>query len=385
MKQRQLSLLLELLSQPTAPFREQRVVDFVSQTLQAYKIPFFADPIGNLVVGCRSQREYRARLAKRSNEPLRVYIAHMDHPGFHGVRWLSDKRLQVKWHGGGPTRHTNGAAVWLADDNGGTYRGIMRAAKLASHGYAIDLAEVHFEKPIAAKRRADSFYGGFSFRKPVWRSGDRLYTKAADDLVGVYAVIMTAIAAQRRNALSSFVGLLTRAEEVGFIGAIGHFELGWLARAQRHPVCISLETSRTLPGAIVGKGPVVRLGDRRTVFEPAALNVLTRVAQRVLPKQHQRRIMDGGTCEATAATVYGFDAIGISIPLGNYHNQGLEGGPDCRGANGPAPEFVHLNDIEGMLALCQGLMLRNLPWSNAWKEERSTYGKRLKSFRRLLT
>ena len=45
--------------------------------------------------------------------------------------------------------------------------------------------------------------------------------------------------------------------------------------------------------------------------------------------------MDGGTCEATTATVYGYPCVGISVPLGNYHNQCFEGGPDSRGPLGP--------------------------------------------------
>lgn len=48
--------------------------------------------------------------------------------------------------------------------------------------------------------------------------------------------------------------------------------------------------------------------------------VLTEIAQRTLPRRHQRRIMDGGACEAMAATVFGIPAIGLSVPLGNYHN-----------------------------------------------------------------
>src|SRR5262249_14112773 len=139
-----------------------------------------------------------------------------------------------------------------------------------------------------------------------------------------------------------FIGLLTRAEEVGFIGAIGHFELGWVQKALRPVICVSLETSRALPGAEIGKGPVVRLGDRTTVFDSSSLKIFSDLAAKTLPDKHQKRVMDGGTCEATAATVYGLPCVGISIPLGNYHNQSFEGGPDSAGPLGPAPEFVHL-------------------------------------------
>src|SRR4030066_192298 len=90
------------------------------------------------------------------------------------------------------------------------------------------------------------------------RSGKKLYTKAADDLVGVFAILRTAmdLHAGRRRKAPPFIGLLTRAEEVGFIGTVGHLELGWLSAARRPTMCISLETSRTLPNALVGKGPV---------------------------------------------------------------------------------------------------------------------------------
>jgi putative aminopeptidase FrvX len=384
MTKRELAFLTALLRQPTAPFRETQVIDFAARALRRHRVPFFADPIGNVVIGCASRSDYARLVAARTREPLRLYIAHMDHPGFHGDRWLPNHRLRVRWHGGGPTRHLVGAPVWLADTNGQTYRGQMRSARLARNGRSIETAEVRLEPDPATPRAADSLYGGFSFRAPVWRSGRRLYTKAADDLVGVYAILRLAIEQARRGGGLPFLGLLTRAEEVGFVGAIGHFELGWLSTARRPLICISLETSRTLANAIIGKGPVVRLGDRRTVFDPNAINVLSQLAQRLLPDRHQRRIMDGGTCEATAATVYGWPAIGISIPLGNYHNQGLEGGPGCRGRNGPAPEFVHLDDIEGMIALCRGLLQRSLPWDAPWKAERTLYKDRLKAYRSLL-
>lgn len=368
MPRRDHSLLLELLSQPTAPFREQRVIGFVTGLLRDHDVPFFIDPIGNVVVGCASPAAYARLIGARTAEPVRLYVAHMDHPGFHGARWLARNRLRVQWHGGAPTHHLANARVWIADDDGRRYEGRMHSARPARGGRTIQTAEVRFADSTAVPRSPPAtLYGGFRFRAPVWRSGRRLYTQAADDLVGVYAVLRTALHGRRRRVAKPgpFLGLLTRAEEVGFVGAVGHFELGWLDGARRPVVCVSLETSRTLANAVIGKGPVVRLGDRRTVFDPSALNVLTQLAQQRLPGRHQRRIMDGGTCEATAATVYGVPAIGISVPLGNYHNQGFEGGPDCRGRNGPAPEFVHLDDVEGLLDLCAGLLQRGLPWGKA--------------------
>lgn len=155
------------------------------------------------------------------------------------------------------------------------------------------------------------------------------------------------------------------------MGAVGHFELGYLQAARRPVVCVSLEASRTLPGALVGQGPIMRLGDRRTPFHADYLQVLTELAETVLPKKHQRRIMDGGSCEGSAAMAYGLPTIALAVPLGNYHNQGLEGGPDCRGKNGPAPEFVHIGDVEGQRRLCVALMQAKLPWNRPWIKVRT--------------
>ena len=178
--------------------------------------------------------------------------------------------------------------------------------------------------------------------------------------------------------------MLTRAEEVGFVGAIGHFELGLLQQARRPVVCVSLEASRTLPGAIIGKGPIVRLGDRRTVFDSSGSHVLSTLAQKILPGKYQRRIMDGGSCEGTAATAYGLPVIAMSVPLGNYHNEGFEGGQQCNHKGGPAPEFIHLDDLSGQLKLCHGLMRKDLPWSEPWKPVKSRLQKNFKAYKKLL-
>ena len=369
-------LLVSLLSQPTAPFREMFVVQWVSALLEQHGVPYFIDPIGNLVVGARSKTDYQRLLREPSPEPVRVFIAHMDHPGFHGVRWAKPNVLRIRWHGGSPTKLLSGSRMWLTTAEGWAGEGVLRNIKLHPKGYAIGSADVHVPAALLAETRpaAKQFFGGFKFRKPVWKSGAKIYTKAADDLIGVFCIVATALEVFRQRKAQSrppFIGLLTRAEEVGLVGAVGHFELGWLQAARRPVVCVSLEASRTLPGALVGKGPIVRLGDRRTPFHADTLQVLTELAEAVLPQQHQRRIMDGGSCEGSAAMAYGLPTIALAVPLGNYHNQGLEGGPDCRGNHGPAPEFVHVGDVEGQRQLCVALMQAKLPWNQPWHKVKS--------------
>ncbi len=378
MNRADLHRLTTLLACPTAPFREDAVAAVISAWLMRAKVPFFRDPAGNLVVGVGSRAEYLRLIRQRHREPVRLFIAHMDHPGFHGRRWLSNNRLEIQWHGGSPVKKLAGAPVWLARGDCYVSQGRLADIRLGATRHALHRAEIVIEKSNWPERpAAETLFGAFRFRTPVWRAGKRLNTKAADDLVGVFAVVHTAIKHFAEKRRTPFLGLLTRAEEVGFVGAINHFELGWLETARRPVVCVSLETSRALAGAHIGKGPVVRLGDRRTVFDPGALHVLTELAQQTLPGKHQRRIMDGGTCEATAATAWGYPAIGLSVPLGNYHNI-----DDNTGA--PAPEYVHIDDVEGMLRLCRALMTPGLAWNNAWANIRQGLKTRARRYRGLL-
>ncbi|OGW60983.1 MAG: hypothetical protein A2V83_06990 [Nitrospirae bacterium RBG_16_64_22] len=383
---KQRALLLEIVSQPTAPFREHRVAAVATRTLEEARVPFFEDPAGNIVVGVPSRPAYARLVREKSREPVRFFMAHMDHPGFHGLSWIAADRLKVKWHGASPVARLIGAPVWIAAVDGNEVGGRIAAVKPARSGRGIDTAEISVDSEPFPRRDAKTAFGGFRFKSPVWTIGNRVYARAADDLIGVFTLVWTAIDvfSPRKRSSPPFVGLLTRAEEVGFIGAIAHFERGWLARAGRPIVCVSLETSRALPGAEIGRGPVVRLGDRQTVFNPGETAVLSTVAEKTLGKNHQRRIMDAGTCEAAAALAFGFSAVGISVPLGNYHNQSIEGGPDSRGPGGPAPEFVDLRDVAGELALCAALLKPGLPWADPWRALRNRLRKRFAACRPLL-
>ncbi|NDD04126.1 MAG: hypothetical protein EB078_04410, partial [Proteobacteria bacterium] len=110
--------LISLLSQPSAPYREYFVMEWAKKELLQHQISFFQDPQGNLVLGVRSEQEYRLLLAQPEQEPLRIFIAHMDHPGFHGVSWKGPDTLEVKWFGGSPRKHLNGSKVWIANNEG---------------------------------------------------------------------------------------------------------------------------------------------------------------------------------------------------------------------------------------------------------------------------
>ena len=378
-------LLQKILSIPTAPFREHQVLHFFDEIFTKNRVPHFFDPAGNLVVGVGSRTDYH-RLTTGLRSPLFTFIAHTDHPGFHGVRWLSPRKLAIRWHGGSPTRFLNGAKVWVCHGHTESVFGVLTQARLNSRGSALAKGVVTFREKHFAGVSPRQLFGGLAFRKPQWVSGRMIYTKAADDLVGAFAIATLALENRRRlGPGGNFLGLLTRAEEVGYIGTLEHLSLGWLGRASRDVLVVSLETSRQFPGAHVGRGPIVRLGDRATVFDPTGVEHLTHTAKRALGRNFQRRIMDGGTCEGTAANAYGFRTIAMSVPLGNYHNQSFEGGPDSRGSMGPAPEFVHLSDVAGLIKVSKALMARPLRWESVWAERIKRFNGLRKTYRHLMT
>ena len=109
---------------------------------------------------------------------------------------------------------------------------------------------------------------------------------------------------------------------------------GWLAEAGI--TVISLETSAELPPAKMGDGPIVRVGDRTAIFDPAVTAELLAAAEQAKISV-QRCLMSGGTCEATAFQLCGVRAGALCVALGNYHNRG----PELR----IEPEFVSVGTI----------------------------------------
>ncbi len=117
-----------------------------------------------------------------------------------------------------------------------------------------------------------------------------------------------------------------------------------IARERRIPLdclVVSIESSRELPGAIAGEGPVIRVGDAMFTFSAEAEQVLHVARMRLRDAdpgfRAQRQLMSGGTCEASAFAARGYAATGVAFPLGNYHNATPDGGVDS--------EFIHADDF----------------------------------------
>jgi len=187
----------------------------------------------------------------------------------------------------------------------------------------------------------------WKMRKPRAREGV-LAAPAIDDLAGCAAVLAALDRARRRPELRHFGALLTRAEEAGFVGAIHAAKHRTIPSESR---IINVEASRELADARIGDGPVVRVGDAATVFDGELTNRIDRAAK-ARGLKHQRRLMDGGSCEATAFGAYGYRSAGLCLPLGNHHNRGnldeveAGGGPPI-----PKLEEISLGDFHSLVDL----------------------------------
>jgi putative aminopeptidase FrvX len=108
-----------------------------------------------------------------------------------------------------------------------------------------------------------------------------------------------------------------------------------------------LETSWELPGVKMGNGVILRVGDRTSIFDSAAMRFLAEVAASLTKRrkgfQYQRSLMSGGTCEATAYQEFGYQSAAVCVALGNYHN--------CAERNQIKAEYVSVADACGMVDL----------------------------------
>ncbi len=307
---------------PAAPFHEHAVRGEVEKICAEERLDFERDEFGNVIVRLRTAPKTR---------PM-VLAAHLDHPGFEIVKALSPTKWLARFLGGVSDEYfRKGVSLRLMP---GT-----TAAKLGRRVGEAKEFELH---AIRALKEAPKF--------AVWELEDfavrkgRIHGRACDDLIGVASILATLIELKRRRARVHVIGVIARAEEIGFLGAMG------VAAGKRLPksaLVISLETSRELPGVKMEQGVILRVGDRTSIFSSKGMRFLAEVAVGLKAHnkkfQFQRALMSGGTCEATAYQEFGFETAAVCVALGNYHN--------CGEKNKIAAEFVSVADALSMVEL----------------------------------
>jgi len=311
-----------LMRHPAAPFFEQAVRGEVEKICAENRLAFKRDQFGNIIVRLRTAPKAR---------PL-VLAAHMDHPGFEIVRRLSETSWLARFLGGVPDNYFRpGIPVRLMPG--------AIAAKLGRRPGKAKEFEIHTKRSsTAAPQFAVWELEDFSVRN------GRIHGRGCDDLVGVASILATLVELKRRRARVNVIGVIARAEEIGFLGAMA---VAATKELPKNSLVISLETSRELPGVKMAQGVILRVGDRTSVFSSEAMRFLAEVAAGLKAGnkkfQFQRALMSGGTCEATAYQEFGFETAAVCVALGNYHN--------CADNHRIASEFVSVADALSMVEL----------------------------------
>ncbi|MBN2163325.1 MAG: M20/M25/M40 family metallo-hydrolase [Pontiellaceae bacterium] len=336
----ELVLLKEVVSLPTAPFHEQRVQAFIRKWAVAEEFRITADCHGNLLL-CFAGK------GRQKGAPW-VLQAHMDHPGFS---WIKRRgRFASAWFRGGVLREFfPDACVRFFPEGQPSVRGTVRSVqKHKESGF--------FRCRIELDQSVDLPEGTLGmWDLPEWRRrGNMLSLRVADDLCGVASVLLALRRHKSSGCNRRVYGLLTRAEEVGFVGALAAAQNGLID--PRWPV-LGIEASREQSHVPLGGGAVVRVGDAMTLFDPALTAILRKTARDLSSgrKTHSLRyiasLMPGGSTESTGLALMGFRTCAVCLPLGNYHNMGS--------GSRIAPEKIHLQDLAALIALLESVVQSN--------------------------
>jgi endoglucanase len=311
-----------LMRHPAAPYHEHAVRGEVELICAEHGLDFKLDRFGNVLV--RLQANAKSR-------PL-VMAAHLDHPGFEIIRSLSKRRWHAQFLGGVPDRYFR-KQVPLR---------LLPGGEPATLGRRIG-KEKQFEIKADGPAKVAPKFAVWELENFSVRRG-RIYGRACDDLVGVAAILATIIELKHSRARVNVVGVISRAEEIGFRGALA---VAAGKSLPKNSLVISLETSRELPGVKMGQGVILRVGDRTSIFDSEATRFLSEVTKGIGSKnkrfQFQRALMSGGSCEATAYQEFGLQTAAVCVALGNYHN--------CAARNKIETEYVSVADALSMVEL----------------------------------
>jgi endoglucanase len=323
----------EFMSLPTAPFHEHWVIAAIEAFAAARpRLVLDRDQAGNLLLRYTHPRAPRA--------PRLVATAHLDHPGLGFPHPLGRGEYFFEKLGGVDLSQALGSQVRLYDLRGAPGQRPC-LGRILSHCREGQVEGFVVASPTGTVLGPGWF--GMWDLPALRRRGQRLYGRACDDLAGAVAGLCCLDELIRRRAKVRAGLLLTRAEEVGFGGMLAAVHGGWV---DPEAIYLNLECSSARAGAVMGGGPILRVGDRASLFDPQLSGGMALLAAELAQAEpafcFQRKLMDGGACEASALGGAGYRTAALALPLGNYHN---------KGKRGLAPEFIHLGDAGGLVRL----------------------------------
>jgi endoglucanase len=315
--------LMAVAACPTASCHEGHVRDCLLSRLN--DLPHVAthlDEYGNL------HATYKYNAAGR--EPFRV-VAHMDHPAF--VVKQKGNKPELHFAGGVEEKYFAGKQIVFYNEK--TIDALGRA-RITGTAFSTDAKLVGIDGPFPSEATFATW------DLPNARCTKRLFiSPACDDL----AQVSTVLALLRRLALNGASGhvhaLFSRAEEIGFAGSFAALKS---KKPFANMATLSLETSLARGFAKVDGGPVVRVGDRLSIFDSRVTHWLETAFRDLKAIRsatfYQRLLMGGGTCEASVFHRAGMPTGAMCVALNNYHNMGP--GTSIRA------ESISLRDIQGL-------------------------------------
>jgi len=312
---------------PTAPCHEAHVRACLLERLgDLPHVTTRLDEFGNLHASY--EHEPGAR------EPFRL-VAHMDHPGFVVPREGEPAANEVHFAGGVEEKYFAGKAIVFYHEK---TREPLGRAVIEGTSFSGETRRVLLDRAVPA----DATFAMWDL--PPARCTKRLFiSRACDDLAQVSTMLALLRLLALGGARARVHALFTRAEEIGFAGALA-------ALKTREPLApmptLSLETSQARGFARVEAGPVVRVGDRLSIFDSRVthwLETAFRDLQAARPGAvYQRLLMGGGTCEASVFHRAGIPTGALCVALNHYHNMGP--GTALRA------ESISLRDWQGLYA-----------------------------------
>ncbi len=340
-------LLLELTAIPTAAGHEGRVQAFLDGWLarRSKSLTWKRDRAGNLLI----RRRNPSRRA-----PLLI-TAHLDHPAFV-IRSIDDREVTLEFRGGVHDPYFKDAKIEIFDAEDGVHR--ARITSLDKDAKPFKTVTARLSRRPRNLEVGD--IGRWAFTAPEIKGG-RLKTDACDDLAAAAAALVAFDRIRKRKGCEHVGLLFTVAEEVGFVGAIEVAKNALSAKGgliNRSARLICLENSRSFPESPIGGGPIVRVGDRISVFSPDLTNTISQICQDESKRdpgfKWQRRLMPGGACEATVFATYGFQSTCLCLPLGNYHNMAdIDGVTAGDRPARVAREEIAMADFHGMVRMLE--------------------------------
>jgi endoglucanase len=339
---RHVEWLLALTGTPTAAGREDRMIAWVERWVAARRdVALRRDRAGNMLI---------TRRASAGRRPL-FFQAHLDHPAFVVRRVIDPRHVELEFRGGVADAYFHNANIELLDSSGRSRPACI--TQLKSQEKPFKLATAKLTKPTDAIAPGDVARWRFAPATVQRIEDGLLHAHGCDDQAAVAAALSAFDVLRRRRGFEHVGVFLSRAEEIGFVGTIAACRDATLPRDAR---VICLENSRSFAESPIGGGPIVRVGDRMSVFDPRLTNrislIMTEHAKNNSAFQWQRKLMPGGTCEATVYSEYGYEATCLCMPLGNYHNQGdLDAVTRGKRPARVKPEVIAIADFHGLIEM----------------------------------